>query len=1437
MAQTYTRQSSFIDGDTITAALFNDEYNQLVNAFAYSSTSASNTGHRHDGTAGQGGNIPQIGDLDFLNKIVVDSSNNRWGFYVEVSSAAVEQIRIQDGAIVPVTDNDIDLGTSSLEFKDAFFDGTVTTDALVADTADINGGTVDGATIGANSASTGAFTTVTTTGNVDVGGNLTVTGTTTFNGGTLTLGDANTDNIVFGGEVDSNIIPDDDDTHDLGSSSKQWKDIYIDGIAYVDGINFDGTAITSTAAEINILDGVTSTAAELNILDGVTSTAAELNILDGVTSTAAELNILDGVTSTTAELNILDGVTSTTAELNILDGVTATTAELNIMDGVTATTAELNIMDGVTSTATELNIVDGNTSATSTTLADADRVVVNDNGTMVQVALTDFETYFESALDTLSNVTTVGALNAGSITSGFGAINNGSSAITTTGTITYGSLSDGTITVTAFVDEDDMASNSATLIPTQQSVKAYVDTQLTAEDLDVTTDSGTIAIDLDSETLTVAGGEGIDTSATSNTITIAGEDATTSNKGIASFSSDDFTVSSGAVSLATTSTAAELNILDGATVTTAELNILDGVTSTTAELNILDGVTANATELNLLDGVTSTTAELNILDGVTSTTAELNILDGVTSTTAELNILDGVTSTTAELNILDGVTSTTAELNILDGVTSTATEINLLDGSTANTVVNSKAVIYGSSGELAGTLSTAAQTNVTSVGTLSSLTVSGDVTVDTNTLKVDSSNNRVGIGNASPDVSLDIGSFTDAIHVPVGTTAQRPGSPAAGYFRYNSTTGGFEGYTDEWGAIAGGGAGSSSTFAKNTFTGDGSTTAFTLSTSMTSEDGLIVFIDGVYQADNVYSVSGTTLTFATAPVNGRVIEVFQLEGGIVGVAPVIATMTGDGSDTTLDLTTSPDSENQTFVTIDGVVQHKDTYSISGSTLTFSAAPPNGTKVEAIIFNNVSVATFQDADGDTKIQLEETTDDDTIRMDIAGTEVLTLTNSAMTLKGTTPTLTIGDAGAEDTKIVFDGNAQDFYVGLDDSADDLIIGLGSTVGTTPIMSFDENKDVTINEGKLTTSGANGVDNQGLNITDTGYSKTHKIYGDNSLHIQADSSQQILFKPNATEAARFNTDGKLLIGDTASHVDDLLQIETPASGGGHGIQLRRNDSNTDQGIGRVMFGNNTDTDLVTVSAKTDGATDSGALLFSTQATGGASTERMRIDSSGNVGIGSTPVSTLRNDVHSTEKGLQVGRAAMLFSDSGVTTDLQNNSHLNNDDNRVAMTGTLGGSFYQQYGGIHGFYTAPAVAAPNTQTHTLRFRIALDGTLAGTSTTISSLSDERAKKNIEDYTGGLDLIKSLRPRTFEFKDTTGVRKTGTQRGFIAQEILEQDSYWVTEEDASDTKDAEYEYTKDTEKRYLTTLNDKDAVLISAIKELEAVVADLKSRIETLES
>ena len=78
------------------------------------------------------------------------------------------------------------------------------------------------------------------------------------------------------------------------------------------------------------------------------------------------------------------------------------------------------------------------------------------------------------------------------------------------------------------------------------------------------------------------------------------------------------------------------------------------------------------------------------------------------------------------------------------------------------------------------------------------------------------------------------------------------------------------------------------------------------------------------------------------------------------------------------------------------------------------------------------------------------------------------SDSLTLNG--PVLTIGDAAAEDTKIVFDGNAQDYYVGLDDSADDLVIGLGSAVGTTPAISIDENQFVTMPKKVTASTSAN-------------------------------------------------------------------------------------------------------------------------------------------------------------------------------------------------------------------------------------------------------------------------------------------------------------------------------------------------------------------------------
>tara|TARA_R100001509_G_scaffold36981_1_gene19905 strand:- start:78 stop:2081 length:2004 start_codon:yes stop_codon:yes gene_type:complete len=339
------------------------------------------------------------------------------------------------------------------------------------------------------------------------------------------------------------------------------------------------------------------------------------------------------------------------------------------------------------------------------------------------------------------------------------------------------------------------------------------------------------------------------------------------------------------------------------------------------------------------------------------------------------------------------------------------------------------------------------------------------------------SSNKMGFGDSTPEVSLDLGSQTDSLHVPVGTTAQRPGSPEAGYLRYNSTTGKFEGYTNAWGDLADG----SDFLVTNTYTtANASTTAFTISNAVQDEKQLLVFIDGVFQAHNSYSVSGTTVTLSTAPASGREVTIYSALSNLQGANMVIATMTGDNSDTTLDLGVTPVSENNVQVYIDGTYQNKSTYSISGQTLTFSTAPPTGTAVEAITHtvldisaaassvlideftgngsttaftlaaapanenntqvyvggvyqekatysvsgttltlteapaNGVSVEVMSiavgqinsaiqlsDADGDTKVMVEESSDEDKIRFDTGGTERMIIDGASVGIGTTSP----------------------------------------------------------------------------------------------------------------------------------------------------------------------------------------------------------------------------------------------------------------------------------------------------------------------------------------------------------------------------------------------------------------------------------------------------
>jgi hypothetical protein len=147
--------------------------------------------------------------------------------------------------------------------------------------------------------------------------------------------------------------------------------------------------------------------------------------------------------------------------------------------------------------------------------------------------------------------------------------------------------------------------------------------------------------------------------------------------------------------------------------------------------------------------------------------------------------------------------------------------------------------------------------------------------------------------------------------------------------------------------------GSGSVFTTDLFTASGSGSAllaYTLSTTPSSENELICFIEGVYQNKNSYTLSGTTLTFDSGIVSGQEIVVHHVGAGVVGVSPTIDTFTGNGSAHSYTLSVAPPNENYIQVYWDGVYQHHDQYTVSGTTLAFGGSniPPASTAIEVHI---------------------------------------------------------------------------------------------------------------------------------------------------------------------------------------------------------------------------------------------------------------------------------------------------------------------------------------------------------------------------------------------------------------------------------------------------------------------------------------------------------
>ena len=414
-------------------------------------------------------------------------------------------------------------------------------------------------------------------------------------------------------------------------------------------------------------------------------------------------------------------------------------------------------------------------------------------------------------------------------------------------------------------------------------------------------------------------------------------------------------------------------------------------------------------------------------------------------------------------------------------------------------------------------------------------------------------------------------SGTGALRVPDGTTAQRPGSAAAGMFRYNTTTSKFEGYTDAWGDIGGGG---SNTFARQAFTGDGSTTDFTLSQSPDSENNLIVFIEGVFQDQDAYSVSGTTLTFGTAPVNGRGIIVYHVKSAVSGTNLSHNQFNGDGSAYQFTLSIAPVHENNTMVYIDGVYQNKTSYSISGTTLDFGSSfpPPNGSKVECMTMNQLDInVPVDDTISTAKLQDSAVTE---AKIAVNAVTSLKIAENAITARelatNAIATLYIADNSVTSVKI-----AQNSILTKHIDDDQIVTShiLDSNVTTAKIA------DNAVTAAKI---GVDVLTDQVAGITSAATPGSNAITIDNNEHTTI--------------------------------VNDLICSKTVDINGTDDLRLRFKNNGTFKGGMQVPT---TSGDFITNSGVDDLAIRSQAnMLFAS----GGSTERMRIDSSGNVGIGET-------------------------------------------------------------------------------------------------------------------------------------------------------------------------------------------------------------------------